>query len=346
MSEGPPTELAGAEAQPMPIEGLTPPSQAGPRQGFLSDVIVELGFASEESVQQAILDARQAGRTVATALLETGVVDESQLARAVAERHGLAHAELDEFDVDPTAVRLISRTAAQRYRAAPIAFGEDGALLVAFADPVDAFAVSDIEVATKSDVRPVVAAPSAIDALIATVPVEAAGSNGVDAEAEDANGIDAEAEDSNEASATAEESTPPPPEDSGEVTQPAPAAQEPVEAAHSQSGPVRGEDLSSRFQDKVASLLEEALEGAAESEMAELERELERAREEIEELGDQLDAARREQAEHAQSTEALREQLSSAQGAGATLKEALSKLLEAASEAEAAADALENELIR
>ena len=184
MSEGPPTQVAAAETQPAPTEGLTLPSQEGARGGFLSDVIVELGFASEEAVEQAILGAREAGCTVATALLDAGVLDESQLARAVAERHGLAYAELDEFDVDPTAVRLISRTAALRYRAAPIALAQDGALLVAFADPVDAFAVSDIEVTTKSNVRPVVAAASAIEALIATIPNEAAGgSNGGSAEA-------------------------------------------------------------------------------------------------------------------------------------------------------------------
>jgi hypothetical protein len=385
LSEGPPTQVAGAEAQPTPSDGLILPSREGARGGFLSDVIVELGYASEEAVEQAIRDAREAGCTVSAALLEAGVVDESQLARAVAERHGLAYAELDEFDVDPTAVRLISRTAALRYRAAPIALAEDGALLVAFVDPVDAFAVSDIEVTTKSDVRPVVAAASGVEALIATIPAEASGSNGDFAEAVEVPPTPiaeqepaCEEQPAPEEPATRPDPPPPPPDQPPpppdppppppdppppppDPPPPPPSSAEPVSQTEqlpvepttqpasprpSPPGPTRArsEDPSSRFQEKVAALIEEALEGAAESEIAELERELESARREIEELAAQLDATRSEKAEKAEQEKALRSQFSGAQAAGERLKETLSNLLLAASEAQAAADALEGEL--
>lgn len=68
------------------------------------------------------------------------------------------------------AARLISRSTALRYRAVPIAFATDGALIVAVADPVDALAISDVEVMTKSETRKAVASGSTIDALAERLP--------------------------------------------------------------------------------------------------------------------------------------------------------------------------------
>jgi hypothetical protein len=331
-------QLAGTEPEPTPMRGVTQPSRVGGRGGFLSDVIVDLGLAGEAAVARAIREAQETDSTVGAALLKMDVLDESQLARAIAEHHGFAYADLDEVDIDPTAVRLISRTAALRYRAAPIAVSEDGALLVAFVDPVDAFAVQDIEVTTKSKVRPVVAAASAVEALIATIPEEAEDS---------VNGHPDEVSDRElRALSTAvavEEAAPLPTEGPPTVEEPRPqrGSLTPSPPEPLGSG---GEDPSPRLQQKIASLIEGALEGVAESEVADLEAKLESARAEIEELAAQLDAARREEAKHAEREEALRAQFSAAQRAGEELKEALSNLSTVASEAQSAADSVADEL--
>jgi hypothetical protein len=329
--------------EPTPIRGVTPPSREGGRGGFLSDVIVELGLAGEEAVARAVRKAQETGRTFGAALLKAGVLDESQLARAVAEHHGFAYADLDEFEVDPTAVRLISRTAAARYRAAPIAVSEDGALLVAFVDPVDAFAVEDIEATTKSNVRPVVAAASAIEALIATIPDEAEDSrNGEPDEVSDREILALSPD------MALDEAAPPPTEESIPIEEsavlpdPSPATSSGAEPLSPTEAPLT--EPSPRLQEKIASLIEGALEGVAESEVADLEAKLESARAEIEELAAQRDAARREEAKHAERAEALRAQFSAAQQAGEKLKEALSNLSTVASEAQLAADAVADEL--
>src|SRR5436190_1858887 len=118
--------------------GVTPPSSSSGRHEFLSEVIVELGFADPGTVEEAVEAAREPGMTVEKILLERGALDEDQLARAIAERHGLDFVDLDEFDVDADAMKLITRSAGLRYRAAPIAFSVDGALIVALEAPVDA----------------------------------------------------------------------------------------------------------------------------------------------------------------------------------------------------------------
>jgi MshEN domain len=152
--------------------GVTPPADPARRGVFLADVVVELGFADRETVEDAVRVASQSGKPVERQLLEGGILDEGQLALALAERSGLDHIDLDRFEVDGEAAEMIGRSAALRYRAVPIAFGADGALIVAVEDPFDSLGVSDIEVMARSEVRPVIAAASGIRKVIERLPVE------------------------------------------------------------------------------------------------------------------------------------------------------------------------------
>jgi hypothetical protein len=146
--------------------GITPPSQPGGRSGFLDDVIVELGFTDRQTAEWAVEQGRVDGQAVPDVLLGARILSEDQLSRATAELHGLDHVDLNEFDVQVDVARLISKSAASRYQAVPIAFDDEGTLLVALSDPVDPLAVDDIAVMTKSVVHPMVATKSSIDAVI------------------------------------------------------------------------------------------------------------------------------------------------------------------------------------
>src|SRR5215212_8668931 len=74
--------------------GLTPPRTRGRSSGFLTDVLVELGYLAPERVQQAVEEARTAGRRPEQLLLEQGAVTGDQLSRAIAERYGHDHIDL------------------------------------------------------------------------------------------------------------------------------------------------------------------------------------------------------------------------------------------------------------
>jgi len=153
-------------------EGITPPIDPARRGVFLTDVIVELGFADNEQVEVADRVARESERSIERVLVENGTLDEQQLARAVAERNGLDHVDLDSFDVDMGAAEQIGRSMAERYEAVPIAFAADGALFVAVKDVFDTLGISDIEVLTCSEVRRVIATPSQLQSLIQRLPAE------------------------------------------------------------------------------------------------------------------------------------------------------------------------------
>src|SRR5947207_3807287 len=88
--------------------GLIPPTQRGHSGAFVTDAIVDLGYASRDQVEQAIGVARTAGRPPEEILLEKGLIDSEQLSRATAERYGLDFVDLSIFNVDMAAANLIS----------------------------------------------------------------------------------------------------------------------------------------------------------------------------------------------------------------------------------------------
>jgi type IV pilus assembly protein PilB len=146
--------------------GLTPPLSRGRSRGFVTDVLVELGYVSEQRVQQAIEAARTAGAPPEALLLTEGAINGDQLSRAVAERYGLDHVDLSDYQVDMAAANMISVNTARRYRALPVGFVDKGTLLVAMADPTNVLAVDDIQIGTGLDCRVAVAAEEDIEALV------------------------------------------------------------------------------------------------------------------------------------------------------------------------------------
>ncbi len=164
-------DSGGSTAPALPAEqsgtpGLTPPVSRGRSSGFVTDVLVDLGFVAEDRARQAIEEARTAGRPPERLLLEQGAVDADQFSRAVAERYGLDHIDLSAFQVDMAAANLITVNTARRYKALPVGYADKKTLIVAMADPTNVLAVDDIQMATALDCRVAVATEEDIEALL------------------------------------------------------------------------------------------------------------------------------------------------------------------------------------
>jgi type IV pilus assembly protein PilB len=149
--------------------GIDPPIQRGRPAMFITDLIVELGYATREQVDEIVNESRIAGRSPESLLVESRVIDSDQLSRAIAERYGLDHVDLSVFHVDMGAANLISVEAARRYKAVPVGYADEATLIVAIADPANVLAVDDIQMITGLGCRLAVAAPEDIEALIGRV---------------------------------------------------------------------------------------------------------------------------------------------------------------------------------
>jgi len=146
--------------------GVTGPSRRGSSPRFLTDVIVDMGLVAREQVESAIETSRGTGTMPERVLLDSGALTQDGLTRALAERYGFDHLDLGVFSVDMNAANLVSSTAAKRYQAVPVAFAEEGMLLLAMADPSNVLAVDDIAIMTGYEVRVAVAPPEDIANLI------------------------------------------------------------------------------------------------------------------------------------------------------------------------------------
>src|SRR5580692_7297863 len=82
---------------PEPVAGVTSPSRRGSSGRFLTDVIADMGLAPRERVDSAIESSRNEGITPERVLLASGAITSDGLARALAERYGLDHLDLDIF---------------------------------------------------------------------------------------------------------------------------------------------------------------------------------------------------------------------------------------------------------
>src|SRR5690242_9257643 len=97
--------IPGAPVADVP-GSVAPPQTGGGAARFLTDVIVELGLVDRPRVEQAIEAARATGTTPEQVMLDQGTLSLENLARAIAERHGLDHLDLTVFHVDMSAANL------------------------------------------------------------------------------------------------------------------------------------------------------------------------------------------------------------------------------------------------
>jgi type IV pilus assembly protein PilB len=132
----------------------------------IGDLIVELGFASREAVERAVEEARATGATTGRTLLRSDIVTADQLARAVGERYGVDHVDLNVASIDPTATSLVDPGLLRRHRAVPIAFSDERTLVVATADPSNVLTADDLAMLTGYDVRLVVATDDDVELLL------------------------------------------------------------------------------------------------------------------------------------------------------------------------------------
>jgi type IV pilus assembly protein PilB len=156
-----PPEISQEIAAEPPSDGLFPPLRSGRSARMIGEVIVDLGYADRDTVEQAVAAARAQGRPTGQVLVELGVLRHDQLARAVAERFGLDYVDLAVYDLDMGAVNLIRAETAKRYQAVPVGYTDDGTLLLAMADPTNVLTIDDVAMMTGRRVK--VAAASVED---------------------------------------------------------------------------------------------------------------------------------------------------------------------------------------
>jgi type IV pilus assembly protein PilB len=133
---------------------------------MIGEVVVDLGLADREAVEEAVAAAREQGRPTGLVLVERGILRHDQLARVVAERFGLDFVDLAVYDLDMGAANLVSAETAKRYQALPVGFADDGSVIVAMANPTNVLTIDDIGMMTGRRIRPAAASVEDLNLLL------------------------------------------------------------------------------------------------------------------------------------------------------------------------------------
>ena len=133
----------------------------------LGAVLLERGYVSDESLQQAIGRHSEVGGRLADVLVNIGVISEQRIARAVEESIGIPLVMLPRVDVMPEALAKLSSDTAFELGALPFAL-DGNRLRVAFEDPLDALSVEEAEDASGCVVEPYQALHKELQWAIAT----------------------------------------------------------------------------------------------------------------------------------------------------------------------------------
>ncbi|HUP33653.1 MAG TPA: GspE/PulE family protein [Gaiellaceae bacterium] len=135
----------------------------------LGALLLRDGTLSVEQLEHALAENRSSGKRLGEILVDSGLVTATQISRVLAEQHELPFVDLAHEPVDLGAAGLLPESLARRYNAIPIRFLDDGAILVAVADPTNVVASDDLRIALGAPVRVAVASPVAIEKAIARI---------------------------------------------------------------------------------------------------------------------------------------------------------------------------------
>lgn len=122
----------------------------------IGEVLVDLGFLSDDDIKRALELQRSSGRRLGEVLTGEKLVSSRQLLEALAVQFGFEFIDLDTITLDTELAQRVPASMARRHRALPL-MRRDGGVVVAMTNAADVLAVDDIRSALGEHVIAVMA---------------------------------------------------------------------------------------------------------------------------------------------------------------------------------------------
>ena len=123
----------------------------------IGEILVEQGTLTQEQLAAAEERQAETGSSFGRTVVELGLAEEADLVRAAAQQLGMRFVEINSGTVDQTAVGLVPRDEAAEMQAVPVAFADDGRVVVAIANPSNRDAATRVRELTGQEVELVLA---------------------------------------------------------------------------------------------------------------------------------------------------------------------------------------------
>jgi len=123
----------------------------------LGQILVDLGFITDDQLEALLEEqSQQPGQLLGKVAESQGLVNEEQLAQALAEQFGMQVIHLADTVIPPNVLNLVTETMAQMYRIVPVSF-RDNTLTIALCDPQNLAIQDELRTFLGYEIRAVVA---------------------------------------------------------------------------------------------------------------------------------------------------------------------------------------------
>jgi type IV pilus assembly protein PilB len=134
-------------------------------QSRLGELLVREKLISLQQLRKAQEEQKKSGQNLGYTLAKLGYISDGEITNFLSSQYRLPAINLDEYEIDPDVVKLVSRDVCEKHRIIPVSRSGQS-LIVAMSDPTNLNAMDDIKFLTNFSVEPVVASEPAIQAAI------------------------------------------------------------------------------------------------------------------------------------------------------------------------------------
>src|SRR5438067_7720498 len=136
-----------------------------PPRKRLGQLLTEMKIVDEHQLQSALGHQKQWGGKLGAILVQKGFCREEQVVTALSEHLGMPAVRLSQVKVDPRAVKMVSKSVAERLHVFAYEVSGSGrseVITIAMSDPTDLSAVDQLAFHTGKRIKPMLAGDSEV----------------------------------------------------------------------------------------------------------------------------------------------------------------------------------------
>ena len=118
----------------------------------LGDLLVKANKITRTQLSEILEMQKVKKKKLGELIVEAGILSEIEIIEVLKEQLGIGMVTLSEIDIDSRAITLVSEALCKKYEIFPF-YVEDGIIKVAVADPLNIFAIDDVEINTGRRVK-------------------------------------------------------------------------------------------------------------------------------------------------------------------------------------------------
>jgi type IV pilus assembly protein PilB len=131
----------------------------------LGELLLRDQIISAEQLQRAQEESKRSGDRLGNSLVKMGAIQEEDLTQFLSRQYGVPAINLNEFDIEPEVIALVSKDVATRHKVVPVNRAGNS-LIVAMADPSNILAIDDLKFVTGYNIEVVVASEVGINQAV------------------------------------------------------------------------------------------------------------------------------------------------------------------------------------